>query len=66
MTELLNAEFEDHTGVTRTLSREEILGYVGLLAGAGNETDDAPHRLDGQVAGREPRPAPRWSSRTAA
>ncbi len=38
MTELLTAEFEDHTGVTRTLSREEILGYVGLLAGAGNET----------------------------
>jgi cytochrome P450 len=38
MTELLNAEFEDHTGITRTLSREEILGYVGLLAGAGNET----------------------------
>jgi cytochrome P450 len=38
MTELLNAEFEDHTGVVRKLSREEILGYVGLLAGAGNET----------------------------
>jgi cytochrome P450 len=38
MTELLNAEFEDHAGVARTLSREEILGYVGLLAGAGNET----------------------------
>jgi cytochrome P450 len=38
MTELLNAEFDDHTGVRRTLSREEILGYVGLLAGAGNET----------------------------
>ncbi len=38
MTELLNAEFEDYTGVTRTLRREEILGYVGLLAGAGNET----------------------------
>jgi cytochrome P450 len=38
MTELLNAEFEDHTGVRRTLSREEILGYVGLLAGAGTET----------------------------
>ncbi|MFN8024918.1 MAG: cytochrome P450 [Acidimicrobiia bacterium] len=38
MTELLNAEFEDYTGVRRTLSREEILGYVGLLAGAGNET----------------------------
>jgi cytochrome P450 len=38
MTELLNAEFDDHTGVRRTLSREEILGYIGLLAGAGNET----------------------------
>jgi cytochrome P450 len=38
MTELLTAEFDDHTGVRRTLSREEILGYVGLLAGAGNET----------------------------
>jgi cytochrome P450 len=38
MTELINAEFEDHTGVTRTLRTEEILGYVGLLAGAGNET----------------------------
>lgn len=38
MTDLLNVEFEDHTGVTRKLSREEVLGYVGLLAGAGNET----------------------------
>lgn len=38
MTDLLNAEFEDHTGVTRKLTREEVLGYIGLLAGAGNET----------------------------
>jgi cytochrome P450 len=38
MTELLTAEFEDHTGVRRTLTRDEILGYIGLLAGAGNET----------------------------
>ncbi len=38
MTELIHAEFEDHTGVRRTLTREEILGYIGLLAGAGNET----------------------------
>jgi cytochrome P450 len=38
MTELITAEFVDETGVTRRLSREEILGYVGLLAGAGNET----------------------------
>jgi len=38
MTELLTTEFEDHTGVVRTLTRDEVLGYVGLLAGAGNET----------------------------
>src|SRR5262245_55638771 len=38
MTELLNAEFEDETGAKRTLTREEILTYVSVLAGAGNET----------------------------
>jgi cytochrome P450 len=38
MTELINAEFEDETGATRHLTREEILTYVNLLAGAGNET----------------------------
>jgi cytochrome P450 len=38
MTELLTAEFTDETGTTRTLTRDEILGYIGLLAGAGNET----------------------------
>ena len=38
MTQLVQAEFEDHTGVTRRLTRDEVLGYVNLLAGAGNET----------------------------
>ena len=38
MTDLLNAEFEDETGTTRKLAREEVLTYVGLLSGAGNET----------------------------
>jgi cytochrome P450 len=38
MTELINAEFDDENGVTRTLTREEILTYVTVLAGAGNET----------------------------
>ena len=38
MTELLMAEFEDETGTTRRLSRDEVITYVGLLAGAGNET----------------------------
>jgi cytochrome P450 len=38
MTQLLNAEFEDETGTTRKLTRVEVLTYVMLLAGAGNET----------------------------
>jgi len=38
MTTLLNAEFEDETGTTRTLSRDEVLTYTQVLAGAGNET----------------------------
>ena len=38
MTELLTAEFEDETGELRRLTREEILTYIMLLAGAGNET----------------------------
>jgi cytochrome P450 len=38
MTKLLQAEFTDTSGATRTLTRQEVLGYVGLLAGAGNET----------------------------
>jgi cytochrome P450 len=38
MTELLQAEFEDESGTRRRLARPELLGYLGLLAGAGNET----------------------------
>jgi len=38
MTELLTAEFTDEHGTTRTLTRGEILSYIGLLSGAGNET----------------------------
>jgi len=37
MTELLTMEFEED-GVTRRLSRDELLGYIGLLVAAGNET----------------------------
>ena len=54
MTELLNAEFEDETGATRTLSREEILGYVGLLAGAGNETTTRLIGWTGKVLAEHP------------
>jgi cytochrome P450 len=38
MTALLQAEFEDEHGVRRTLTRVEVLAYVGMLAAAGNET----------------------------
>ena len=38
MTEMLNAEFDDETGARRRLTRDEVLTYVMLLAGAGNET----------------------------
>lgn len=38
MTELLTAEFEDETGTTRRLSRDEALLYTTVVAGAGNET----------------------------
>jgi cytochrome P450 len=38
MTVLLTMEFEDENGVTRKLQRKEILHYVQVVAGAGNET----------------------------
>ena len=38
MTELIQAEFTDEDGNTRRLTRDEIITYVSLLAGAGNET----------------------------
>ncbi|HWF14668.1 MAG TPA: cytochrome P450 [Acidimicrobiales bacterium] len=38
MTELLNVEFVDETGATRKLRRTELLTYIEVLAGAGNET----------------------------
>lgn len=38
MTELLGVEFQDETGTRRKLTRGEILNFVNVLAGAGNET----------------------------
>ncbi|MDH6194448.1 cytochrome P450 [Mycobacterium frederiksbergense] len=38
MTDLLNVEFIDEHGVTRKLTREELLIYINVVAGAGNET----------------------------
>ncbi|EKF21537.1 cytochrome P450 family protein [Mycolicibacterium hassiacum DSM 44199] len=38
MTALLNVEFEDENGVRRKLTRDEVLHYTQVVAGAGNET----------------------------
>ncbi|ODR15790.1 cytochrome P450 [Mycolicibacterium porcinum] len=38
MTDLLNVEFTDEHGVNRKLTREELLIYINVVAGAGNET----------------------------
>ena len=38
MTQLLYAEFDDENGTTRRLTREELLSYVSIVAGAGDET----------------------------
>jgi cytochrome P450 len=54
MTDLLNAEFEDTNGVTRRLTRPEVLGYVGLLAGAGNETTTRLIGWAGKVLAEHP------------
>jgi cytochrome P450 len=54
MTQLLNAEFEDETGVTRTLTREEILTMINLIAGAGNETTTRLIGWTGKVLAEHP------------
>ena len=54
MTDLLRAEFEDETGATRRLTREEILGYLILIAGAGNETTTRLIGWTGKVLAEHP------------
>jgi cytochrome P450 len=54
MTEMLNAEFEDETGTTRRLAREEILTYINVVAGAGNETTTRLIGWAGKVLGDHP------------
>jgi cytochrome P450 len=54
MTQLLNVEFEDETGTTRKLTREEIATIVGLIAGAGNETTTRLIGWTGKLLGEHP------------
>jgi len=54
MTELLNVEFTDEHGVTRKLTREELLIYINVVAGAGNETTTRLIGWAGKVLAEHP------------
>jgi cytochrome P450 len=54
MTELLNAEFVDETRTTRRLTRQEVLVFVQVLAGAGNETTNRLIGWTGKVLAEHP------------
>jgi cytochrome P450 len=54
MTELLNAEFVDETGTTRNLSRQELLTYLNVVSGAGNETTTRLIGWAGKVLAEHP------------
>ena len=54
MTEMLRAEFEDEHGTVRRLTRDEILIYVTVIAGAGNETTTRLIGWTGKVLAEHP------------
>ena len=54
MTDLLQAEFEDETGTTRRLTRDEVLMYVSVLSSAGNETTNRLIGWMGKVLAEHP------------
>ena len=59
MTQLLNAEFEDENGETRTLTRDEVLTYTAGPRRRRQRDHRPAHRLARQAARRAPRPAAR-------
>jgi cytochrome P450 len=54
ITELLQVEFEDVSGRTRRLSREEILIFLAVIAGAGVETTGRLFGWMGKLLGEHP------------
>jgi cytochrome P450 len=54
MTELLKVEFEDECGTVRRLTREELLVYLNVVAGAGNETTTRLIGWAGKVLAEHP------------
>ena len=54
MTALIQAEFEDETGTTRRLTREELLIFLNILATAGNETTNRVIGWSGKLLADHP------------
>jgi cytochrome P450 len=54
MTQLLTLEFEDDSGVSRQLRREEILTYINLIASAGTDTTGRLIGWTGKLLGEHP------------
>lgn len=54
MTALIQAEFEDETGTVRTLTHDELLIFVNVLATAGNETTNRVIGHMGRILGDLP------------
>jgi cytochrome P450 len=54
MTDLLQAEFDDENGVHRRLTRDEILTYMAVVVGAGNETTNRLIGWAGKVLADHP------------
>jgi cytochrome P450 len=54
MTDLLNVEFTDEKGATRRLTREELLTYISVVSGAGNETTTRLIGWAGKVLAEHP------------
>jgi len=54
MTMLLQVEFDDETGTRRKLTRDEVLIFVNVLAGAGNETTARLIGWTGKLLGDHP------------
>lgn len=54
ITELLTTEFEDASGTVRTLTRDEVVTYTMVVAGAGNETTTKLIGWTGKVLAEHP------------
>ncbi|MFN8027430.1 MAG: cytochrome P450 [Acidimicrobiia bacterium] len=54
ITELLNVEFEDVSGTTRNLTKDEILTFLVVIAGAGVDTTGRLFGWMGKVLGEHP------------